>query len=71
MNLEEEVPESKERKIPSFLYIVYIVLLIGGLFAFFFFWNGSRGWLDRGFWHELQKGASTTAPYSPQHKKIF
>ena len=61
--MEDEIPQTEERKIPVFLYIVYIVVLVGGIWAFCAFWTGSKGWLDRGFWHELQKAASTTAPY--------
>lgn len=59
---QEEIPDSEERKIPLFLYITYIILILGGLWGFIFFWNGSRGWFDRGFWHPLQEAASTTYP---------
>jgi hypothetical protein len=63
MSTEEEIPHSEERKIPRFLYFTYILLLIGGIWAFITFWNGSWGWLDRGFWHNLQQAAGTTYPY--------
>lgn len=61
--VDEEIPKSEESKIPSFLYLVYILVFFGGLLAFILFWNGSKGWLDRGFWQKLQQAASTTYPY--------
>jgi hypothetical protein len=60
---DEEIPTSEERKIPLFLYVVYLLLVVGGICAFLIFWNGSKGWFDRGFWHELQQAAQTTYPY--------
>lgn len=57
---DEEVPTSEERKIPRFLMLTYVLLITGGLVAFFIYWDGSRGWLDRGFWKPLQQAAGTT-----------
>ena len=58
-----EVPETEENRIPLFLHITYIVVIIGGLCAFFAYWNGSHGFLDRGYWQPLQKAAYTTYPF--------
>lgn len=59
MKEEEEIIESEERKIPIFLIVTYILLVIGGLSAFFIYWNGSHGFLDRGYWEQLQRAAQT------------
>jgi hypothetical protein len=48
--------------IPSWLKWVYVILPIQGLLIFYLFWNGSSGWLDRGYWLQLQKAANTTFP---------
>lgn len=60
---EEEIPLSGERKIPKFLYLTYLLVFIGGIWGFFAYWNGSHGWLDRGYWQQLQKAAQTTYPF--------
>ena len=54
---------SKDAPIPLFIFIVAGFLIVGTVFAAFFFWNGSQGWLDRGYWKELQEAANTTYPY--------
>lgn len=46
--------------IPNWLILTYITLPIWGLITLYVFWGGSHGWLDRGYWHELQKAANTT-----------
>lgn len=51
--------ESKNAKIPFFLKVLYITLPLWGFFSLYLYWNGSHGWLDRGYWHELQKAANT------------
>lgn len=64
--MEEEIevpPESEERKIPRILIVFFIALFLGGLIAFYLNWNGTQGWLDRGYWQKLQKAADTTYPY--------
>ncbi len=66
---EDEIPVSEDRKVPRFLYITYILLIIGGIWGFFAYWNGSQGWLDRGFWKQLQQAADTTYPY--EHKEPY
>ena len=50
-------------KVPLFLIITYIVLPIWGLAMAYIYWNGSIGWLDRGYWHQLQIASNTTYPY--------
>lgn len=54
---------SKNAKIAGWLWLTYIVLPIWGVITFFIFWNGSWGWMDRGYWHELQEAANTTVPH--------
>lgn len=51
-----------DAKVPWFLIFVYIILPIWGIFAWYYFWNGSEGWSDRGYWKELQIAANTTFP---------
>lgn len=54
--------ESRDAKVPTFLKWTYITLPIWGLITFWLFWNGSSGWLDRGYWRQLQNAAKTTFP---------
>lgn len=49
-------------KIPLFLILTYAILPFWGFFALYYYWNGSVGWLDRGYWSELQRAANTTLP---------
>lgn len=49
-------------KVPRWLMATYILLPIWGIISFILYWNGSHGWLDRGYWGELQKAANTTYP---------
>jgi hypothetical protein len=58
---------SAEAKIPKWLIATYILLPIWGVLWWIFFWNGSYGWLDRGYWNELQKAANTTFPIINQN----
>lgn len=53
---------SKDAKIPAWLKWIYLILPFWGILWFYLFWNGSYGWLDRGYWNELQKAANTTFP---------
>lgn len=53
---------SYDAKVPKFLLITYCLLPIWGIATFCYFWNGSLGWFDRGYWHELQIAANTTFP---------
>lgn len=54
---------SKDEPVPKALIFSYIFWPLFGLVWFYFFWNGSYGWLDRGYWQELQRAAGTTFPY--------
>lgn len=58
---------SYDAKVPKFLLWVYLILPIWGLVNFYYFWNGSTGWFDRGYWHELQIAANTTFPIENQN----
>ena len=51
---------SKDAKVPWWLKLTYIVLPIWGIIWFYLYWNGVEGWLDRGYWHALEKAANTT-----------
>lgn len=54
--------ESYDAKVPGLLKWTYIILPIWGIITFYFFWNGTAGWLDRGYWRQLQNAAKTTFP---------
>lgn len=58
---------SYDAKVPKFLIWTYIVLPIWGLATWYYFINGSVGWLDRGYWYQLQIAANTTLPYENQN----
>lgn len=51
---------SANKPVPSWLKWVYILLPLWGLLWFSLYWDGSYGWLDRGYWHPLQQAANTT-----------
>jgi hypothetical protein len=55
---------SGHAKIDGWLKFFYIVLPIWGVIWLFLYWNGSHGWLDRGYWHQLEKAANTMFPLS-------
>ena len=59
--LDEEIP-SNDAKVPGFLKLTYLLLPIWGVLCLYYYANGSHGWLDRGYWHELQRAANTTFP---------
>lgn len=54
---------SANAAVPLFLKWTYIILPIWGILTFAYYWNGSRGWLDRGYWEQLQRAANTTYPF--------
>lgn len=54
---------SKDAPVPTWLIVSYIFWPIFGLVWFYLFWNGSWGWLDRGYWQQLQRAANTTIPF--------
>lgn len=53
---------SKDAKVPFWLKINYVLWPVWGIIWFYLFWNGSYGWLDRGYWQQLQRAANTTFP---------
>lgn len=64
--------ESYDAKVPTWLKWTYITLPIWGIITFALYWNGSSGWLDRGYWRQLQNAAKTTFPivnYDNSHEK--
>lgn len=61
----EDQIQSRDAKVDRWLKTVYITLPIWGILSFYFFWNGSAGWFDRGYWNQLQQAANTTYPHSP------
>lgn len=65
----DPVIASYDAKVPKFLKITYAILPIWGFITLFYFWNGSTGWFDRGYWHELQIAANTTFPIENQNAR--
>lgn len=61
---------SYDAKVPKFLWVTYLLLPIWGIFTFYYFWNGSLGWFDRGYWHELQIAANTTFPIENRYMML-
>lgn len=49
---------------PRWLIVTNTFFTLFGLVWLYFFWNGSYGWLDRGYWSQLQRAANTTYPYT-------
>lgn len=60
---------SAHNPIPGWLIATYIILPIWGIICFALFWNGSHGWLDRGYWSALEKAANTTYPIQSTPKQ--
>ena len=54
-------------RIPKFLMLTYLLLPLWGIASLYYYWNGSCGWLDRGYWKELQIAANTTFPIKNQN----
>jgi len=54
-------------EVPRWLIWNYIFWPLVGLIILYFFWNGSYGWLDRGYWNQLQRAANTTFPIMNQN----
>jgi len=60
---------SGDAKVETWLKVTYIVLPIWGIIWFFLYWNGTHGWLDRGYWEQLQRAANTTFPSQNVNEK--
>ncbi len=54
---------SKDAPVPKWILFLVFTMPLWGIVTFFLYWNGSAGWLDRGYWKELQEAANTTYPY--------
>lgn len=57
---DNEITELVDTKVPTFLKFVYVLLPIWGIIWWVYYWDGSGGFLDRGYWRELQTQARTT-----------
>jgi hypothetical protein len=62
---------SGHAKVPKWLIWTYIIMPIVGIAVFYLYWNGSQGWLDRGYWKELQRAANTTFPQISEKKAEY
>ena len=51
-----------DHAVPWSLILTYIFVPLWGFAIFYLYINGSSGWLDRGFWGQLQSAANTTFP---------
>jgi hypothetical protein len=56
--------ESRDAPVPIWLKFNYVFWIIWGIVCFYYFWNGSYGWFDRGYWNELQRAANTVYPFT-------
>lgn len=54
---------SSHGKIPLWLWCFYLLMPLWGIVWLYIYWNGSHGWLDNGYWQQLQRAANTTEPY--------
>jgi hypothetical protein len=50
---------SYDAKFPRWLFWSYFILIFWGIIWFSLYWNGEVGWLDRGYWTDLQNIANT------------
>lgn len=73
---DEEIEEYGDRYIatanavvPRWLLLTYLLLSIWGFLWFALYWNGTIGWLDRGYWLELERAANTTFPIENANMK--
>jgi hypothetical protein len=57
-----------DAKVPAFLKWSYLFWPLWGIVTLYFLWNGSTGWLDGGYWRELQIAANTTFPSQNQNE---
>lgn len=63
----DEQIASFDKKVPAWLIWSYIFWIVWGIIWFFLYWNGTWGWLDRGYWEQLQRAANTTFPIINQN----
>lgn len=55
---------SRNAPTPKWLVFSNWFFVFVGFAVFSLYWNGSFGWLDRGYWSQLQRAANTTYPYT-------
>ncbi len=65
----DEYIASYHGTVPRWLKYQYAIWIIFGIVWFGLFWNGSWGYLDRGYWQQLQRAANTTIPFG-NHNEI-
>lgn len=58
----DEYISSYHGTVPRWLKYQYILWVVWGVVWFWMYWNGSWGYLDRGYWQQLQRAANTTFP---------
>ncbi len=56
--------------VPLWLKVQYVFWIVWGIVWFILNWNGSSGFLDKGYWQQLQRSAKTTFPYTNQNEKL-
>lgn len=61
-HLQDYGIQEDHNKVPKWLILTYIVLPIWGFVTLYYFWNGSEGWFDPGYWQQLERAANTTYP---------
>jgi hypothetical protein len=54
---------SKDAKVPRWLKWSYPIIILWGFVWLFLYWNGAHGWIDRGYWYQLEQAANTTIPF--------
>lgn len=57
---DHEIQELEDTTVPFFLKVQYVFITLLVFASLFYFWNGSAGYFDRGYWKELQVAAGTT-----------
>lgn len=53
---------SADAPVPVWLRSSHVFWTIFGFVWLLLYWNGSWGWLDPGYWQQLQRAANTTFP---------
>ncbi len=55
----DEIEEYICTPIPRVFKLISLVVFIWGAYWFYSYSSGSTGWLDRGYWQELERAANT------------
>lgn len=66
---DHEVEEYYNTPVPTFLKWVYALLPFWGIFWWVMYSDGSQGWLDRGYWQDLERAANTTKSVEMSYQK--